>query len=37
LLKIDKLTTVIQLSQSGRWKLILYQIDKDNSYIGWIK
>lgn len=34
---IDKSTTVIQLNQFGQWKLILYNVDKENSYIGWIK
>ena len=34
---INKLTTVVQLSQSGQWRLVLYEVDKDNSYIGWIK
>lgn len=34
---IDKPTTVVQLSQSGQWRLILYPVDNENSYIGWIK
>jgi len=37
LARINKLTTVVQLSQSGQWRLVLYEVDKDNSYIGWIK
>ncbi|GCD76948.1 hypothetical protein JCM31826_04300 [Thermaurantimonas aggregans] len=37
LTRIDKITTVVQLSQSGQWKLVLYSVDKENSYIGWIK
>jgi hypothetical protein len=34
---IKKLTTVFQLNQSGQWRLILYPVDKFNSWIGWIK
>jgi hypothetical protein len=34
---IDKLTTVFQITQSGQWLLILYPVDKMNSWIGWIK
>lgn len=30
-------TTLIQLGHSGEWKLVLYQVDKDNSFVGWIK
>ncbi len=37
LLLIDKLTEVIQLKQSGRWLLILYKKNKDESIIGWIE
>lgn len=37
LARIDKPTTIIQLSQIGQWRLILYPVDKENSYIGWIK
>ena len=37
LARIDKLTTVVQLSQIGQWRLILYPVDNDISYIGWIK
>jgi hypothetical protein len=29
-------TKVIQLKQSGQWRLVLYSVDKTNSWIGWI-
>lgn len=35
--RIDKLTTVVQLRKSGKWKLVLYSADEQNSYIGWIR
>lgn len=34
---IDTLTTVIQLNQKGKWKLVLYKADNAHFYIGWIK
>ncbi|MCZ8023634.1 MAG: hypothetical protein O9294_17855 [Cytophagales bacterium] len=34
---INKLTKVFQLNQSGQWKLVLYAVDNENSYLGWIK
>jgi len=37
LARIDKLTTVFQLSKFGQWRLVLYPVDRENSYIGWIK
>jgi hypothetical protein len=37
LVRLKNLTTVVQLSSSGEWKLVLYAPDRENSYVGWIK
>ena len=37
LLAISKLTSVVELTRSGNWRLVLYPEDKMQSWIGWIK
>jgi hypothetical protein len=36
LLYLDKLTSVIELKREGHWRLILYPMNRMNSWIGWI-